>query len=350
MTKHAIPLVLTTSCALIAFFLQGCSQTSKSDALAGVDTVFAEVDTVGELTDCAYPTQMEKVGQHIIVYDMGNPASALVAYDLAGKVEIHFAHKGHATNEVENMTGFRKLDDSHIALYKHGGILTYNVDSLIGKSQKAYSLQQFPQLPYAVQDAGAWGKSFVASVVSDSARFCFVDATGNILSYNECPDGFVDNKRDKVAVTSYAALFRMAPDKQRFCQGTYIGGMLETFAIKDGAIVSTGHCILYKSEYQKFDNGSVSWDKRSTIGFDDIYPAQRNIYTIMNRNKGDVLIEGKENPFGQSITVFDWNARPKQIIHVGLSLMCLCVDEEKQEAYAVHYGNNGIYLLHLSWG
>lgn len=150
-------------------------------------------------------------------------------------------------------------------------------------------------------------------------------------------------------MVNYDTQFRTSGTSARFFAGTYIGGMLETFAVRDGRIERTGSCILYKSKYNRLEDGAVSWDATSTIGFDDISAGERFIYTLLNRNEGKALIEGDENPFARAVCVFDWEARPRKVIDVGVPLMCLCVCEEEAQAYAVHFGADGLYLLRLRW-
>jgi len=344
---RTVPLAVATAIAFM--FFQGCTSNNKNNVLSELDTIYAKVDTISVLSECFYPTRIVKAGQHFVVHDLGNPASALVAYDMEGNLEFHFANKGHATNEVEFTAGFHKIDGNKIAIYKQGGILTFDMDSVDERGHGGYSFRKMPVLPYSVQDASVAAGGFVTSVVSDSVRFCLAESNGNTHTYGKCPEDFVDSEQDRLAVTNYASRLRVSPDGKRFCQGTYIGAMLETFAIEDDAIVPTGTNILYKSEYKKMDNEAVSWDEKTTIGFDDICACEKQIYTILNQNKGQVLIDGGANPFGQSITVFDWNAQPQKVIHVGVPMMCLCVEEQNNEAYAIQFDSSGLYLLHLTW-
>lgn len=347
---------MTTNLAKEAFIavcaalcLTGCAGGGTASSLGDLDTIQAEVDTVAKLNSCIYPVQMAKIGQHLVVLDRGNLSSALVSYGMDGQEELHFANKGRATNEVGDVRSFHKIDESRLAIAKRQGLLVFNMDSLCGGAERTFSFQRIPSFPYVVTDFNALAGGFLAVAFSDSARFCFATAEGATETYNDYPDGFVENARDQQAVVAYNAQFRTSGTGDRFCVGTYIGGLLETFAVADGRIKNIGSRILYQSEYERMADGAVSWNAASTLGFDDICVGERLIYTLLNQNKGKVLMEGGLNPFARAITVFDWEARPLKAIAVGVPLMCLCVCEEDGEAYAIHYGTDGLYLLRLRW-
>lgn len=342
-------IVRGSAVAFVALCLAGCTGRDATNPLDGLDTIQAEVDTVAKSNTCVYPVQMEKIGKHLVVLDKGNQSSALASYDLNGREELHFANKGHTANEVDVVQSFHKMDESRLAIAKRQGLLVFDVDSLCGGGERTSEFRRTPDFPYVVTDFDALAGGFLAVAFSDSARFCFATDRDSVSTYNHYPAGFVDKAEDLRAVVNYNAQFRTSGASARFCVGTYIGGLLETFAVRDGRIENIGSCVLYKSKYNRLEDGAVSWDATSTIGFDDISAGEHFIFTLLNQNEGKALIEGDKNPFARAITVFDWEARPRKIIAVGVPLMCLCACEEDAQAYAIHYGADGLYLLRLRW-
>ncbi len=327
----------------------GSSHISGLEQLAHVDTVYAEVDTISALTECIYPYQMEKVGEHLIIRDLGNPSQLLFSLDLEGNQEKHFANKGRAENEVGEIGRFHRIDSSRISIAKQNGLLIFHIDSICNQSKQSHTFLRFPEVPYIVSNANLTEHGFLMSLTSDSARFCLAGKDGSLHTYNEYPNGFVDEEADVRAVVNYAANYSIDPRSERFCTGTYIGGMLQTFRIENKKIKLIGTNILFKSHYHKLQNGAVSWDEKSKIGFDAIAAKEHQIYTLLNQNEGIVLKNGGPNPFATSITVFDWDARPAKIIEVGLPMMCLCVSDSENEAYAIHYADSDLHLIRIRW-
>ena len=323
-------------------------QSSKADG-AGADTVQATVDTVSVLEQCTYPVQIEKVGNRLLVLDLAAREKVMMSFDLDSRGVTHFAARGHAENEVAEVARFHKIDEHRISIYKPNGLLVFNIASVCAKSSISHEFMGLPSVEHVVKDAIKAKDGFVALVQADSARFCLLSQEKVVSSYNDYPQNFVDKEEDVKPVVNYASRFSAVNDGSRFCMGTYIGGMLQTFSVDDDQIECLGTNVLYKSEYLKMENNAVSWDSESTIGFDDIYPAEGSIYALLNQNKGQVLKDGGPEPFTTSIAVFDWEASLKKVIKVGKMMMCLCVDENKNEAYAVHYGKDGLFLIRIQW-
>ena len=93
---------------------------------------------------------------------------------------------------------------------------------------------------------------------------------------------------------NYAPRYDIDMIKKRFCIGTYIGGILETFKISSSGIEPCGMNKLFKSRYTKFDNGAVSWNDESQIGFDDISAEPDHIYLKSASNLNGNLNCSKE--------------------------------------------------------
>lgn len=137
---------------------------------------------------------------------------------------------------------------------------------------------------------------------------------------------------------------------KRFCSGTYIGGVLETFQILPDGIKLCGVNELFSSSYNMFDNGAVSWDENSRIGFDAISIGSDHIYTLLSGAKGELLKKGGQASFADKITVFNWDATLHSEIFIGHNMLSMCVSEEQKELYAICYRQGAdFYLVHATW-
>lgn len=106
----------------------GCGNHKKSSPKSII--VEASVDTLCSLDKCVYPIQIERVGDHLIILDIGNQTQRLSAYSLDGELVHRFGDVGKAANEVNGISHFFRMDDNTISVHKPGGVLYYRLDSL----------------------------------------------------------------------------------------------------------------------------------------------------------------------------------------------------------------------------
>ena len=181
-------------------------------------------------------------------------------------------------------------------------------------------------------------------------RFSYKYIRCQILIYKSYPDACVDNSNDQQAVFNYAPKYDVDMTENRFCFFLYIGGVLETFKISSSGIEPIGMNKLFQSKYTKFDNGAVSWNEKSLIGFDAISAEPDHIYTLLSGAKGNRLLKGEQDSFTDKITVFNWDATINSEIHIGHNMLSMCVSEERNELYAICYKRGGsFYLIHATW-
>lgn len=339
-TGHYLLLVAT-------IIFNGCGNHKKSSSQSII--VEASVDTVCSLDKCVYPIQIERVGDYLIILDVGNQTQRLSAYSLDGELVHRFGDVGKAANEVNGISHFFRMDDNTISVHKPGGVLYYRLDSL-NESIVKYEYKRFAQTPVSVHDMYADGNGVFCLLNSSNERFSYICNDGQVLVYKSYPDACVDNPNDQQAVFNYAPRYDIDMIKKRFCIGTYIGGILETFKISSSGIEPCGMNKLFKSRYTKFDNGAVSWNDESQIGFDDISAEPDHIYTLLSGAKGKSLLKGEQASFADKITVFNWDATINSEIHIGHNMLSMCVSEERNELYAICYKQGeSFYLIHATW-
>ena len=339
-TGHYMLLVAT-----IVFIACGNHEKSASPDVS----IKASVDTICSLDKCVYPIQIERVGDKLIVLDIGNQTHRLSAYSLDGELIHMFGDVGKAANEVNEVSHFFRMDDNTISVHKHGGILYYRLDS-INESIIKYEYKRFDQAIVSVHDIYADDKGVLCLSNSLDERFSYKYNRGQTLIYKSYPDACVDNSNDQQAVFNYAPKYDVDMTENRFCIGTYIGGVLETFKISSSGIEPIGMNKLFQSKYTKFDNGAVSWNEKSLIGFDAISAEPDHIYTLLSGAKGNRLLKGEQDSFTDKITVFNWDATINSEIHIGHNMLSMCVSEERNELYAICYKRGGsFYLIHATW-
>lgn len=333
---------------IAAAILIGCS-SKHNKSPHQVITLEASVDTVISLDMCIYPIQIEKVGDYLVILDLGNKTQCLSAYSLDGELIQRFGNAGHAANEVNEVSHFFKMDEHRISVNKPGGILYFDLDSFDG-SNCQYEYKHIKTSPVSVHSIYADSLGVLCLSNSKEERFSYTNEEGSTFVYNSYPTEFIDQPNDQQAVFNYAPKFGVDMKKKRFCVGTYIGGILETFQISSSGIESLGKNELFRSKYKKFENGAVSWNEKSQIGFDAISIGDEHIYTLLSGAKGDCLLKGEQASFADKITVFNWDATLHSEIYVGHNMLSLCVSEERKEIYAICYKQGeSFYLIHATW-
>lgn len=94
-------LMLSCFAAVVA----GCNRNEpKSQAYA----IGVSVETVASLDECVYPVQIEKVGDYLVVLDVGNKSQCLAAFSLGGELVQRFGDAGRAENEVGEVSHFSR--------------------------------------------------------------------------------------------------------------------------------------------------------------------------------------------------------------------------------------------------
>lgn len=301
------------------------------------------------MDECVYPIQIEKVGEYLVVLDIGNNSQRLSVYTLSGKLIQRFGNLGHAENEIGNIGHFFKLNEHQISVHKPNGILIYDLDSLEEAGLK-YKFMPIKINSVGIQDVYPDSSGVLCFLNSHEERFSFTDKDGTTFNYNIYPKGFVDNTNDLRAVFNYAPIFGVDMKNKRFCFGTYIGGLLETFQITSNGIESCGENELFKSKYKELENGAVSWSEESLMGFQAISVGEDYIYTLLNGAKGECLMRGELSGNTDKITVFNWTATKNSEIQVGHYMLSMCVSEKEKKAYAICFENgNGFYLICITW-
>ena len=323
-----------------------CNKSNMSTAI--VESIEASVDTVMSLDLCVYPIHIERVGNYLVVLDAGNKNQCLSAYSLDGTLIQQFGDFGKAANEVNEVFHFFKVDDHTISVCKPGGILYFQLDSLEEFRYK-YEYKQMG-FPMGIHDVYADSLGILRFSFSNNERFAYIDRDGDCFIYNSYPTGCVENPDDEMSVFNYKPGIGMDMLNKRFCVGTYIGGVLETFNITAEGIKPNGVNMMFNSEYTKFDNGAVSWNKDSRIGFDAICAGTDHIYALLSGAKGDCLINGEKESFSDKITVFNWDATIDSEIYVGHNMLAVSVSEDRKELYAICYNpGESFYMVHASW-
>lgn len=332
----------------VAAIFVGCNK-KHDKTQSQVVSMKASVDTIVPLDMCAYPIQIEKVGNHLVVLDLGNKTQCLLAYSLDGELIQRFGNVGHAANEVSDVSHFFKMDEHRISVSKPGGVLFFNLDSLDGSNYQ-YEYKRMERTPVSVHDMYVDSLGVLCFLNSTEDRFSYTNEEGHTVAYNDYPEASVDDLNDQQAIFNYAPRFAVDMKNKRFCMGTYIGGIFETFQISSNGIEPLGKNILFKSNYKKFDNGAVSWEKESKIGFDAISTGEKHIYTLLSGAQGDCLLKGDQTSFTDKITVFNWDATLHSEVHVGHNMLSMCVSEEQKEIYAICYKQGeSFYLIRATW-
>lgn len=309
----------------------------------------ASVDTVASLDMCVYPIQIEKMNNCLVILDIGNNIQCLSAYSPEGKLLRRFGNIGKAANEVNEVSHFFRVNDSTISVHKPGGILYYYLNDIYEANCNS-EMERIDENRVSIHDIYADSTGVLCLSNSDEERFSYTDSKGNRISYNSYPSGCVDYPGDEQAVFNYAIKYGVDMDNKRFCVGTYIGGVLETFQISAGGFEPLGVNKLFESKYTKFDNGAVSWNEESRMGFDAICAEKNKIYTLLSGAKGALLKKGEHTSFTDKITVFNWDATIHSEIHIGHNMLSMCVSEERKEIYAICYRQSGnFYLIHATW-
>lgn len=332
----------------MASTLISCSDNKKSDSPIAIFE--ASVDKVRSMETCIYPVQIERIGDYLVILDLGNKSQCLAAYSLEGDLIYRFGNKGNAEDEVNEVSHFFKIDDNKLSVRKPGGILYYDLSDLTD-SICNHAYIDVKGLPISVHDICADSSGIISLSNSDDERFSYTDInSGETFTYNTYPAEFVGETDFQQAVFNYAPKFCVDMKEKRFCIGTYIGGILETFAITSEGIEPSGINRMFSSKFTKFDNGAVSWNKDSCIGFYNISADGDHIYTLLSRASGEHLINGDEDSFTDKISVFDWEANLHSEIIIGHNMISMCVSEARKEIYAICFKQSeGFYLIHASW-
>ena len=166
-------------------------------------------------------------------------------------------------------------------------------------------------------------------------RFMVADNSIKVICKDYPPMLPEEKKEDVAAVHTYNSDMLVSPNKSRWVQTSYIGGILEIFEYDGGKIKNIGTNPIYKPVYMG-EKQDVSWEDKTIIGFDDMVVTDRYIYTLLNGAMGKQLKSNPPvNPFTNKITVFDWNGNIKKIINTDCMLLAIDVDEREDVCYGI---------------
>ena len=169
---------------------------------------------------------------------------------------------------------------------------------------------------------------------SDTRRLELRDTAGDLISaYDKFPAIDEEWKRDMMYINDYVAV---SPDEEKFAVVTSLGGILETFSIKDGELknIATKYFVEPDFSMTKSKVGevySVSYDYDNLVkSFGDLYVTNDAVYAVYGGDRMFTSRTGSDN-----IAVFDWKGNPQKLIRTDYRIVTFFLDEEENTVYAV---------------
>lgn len=168
-----------------------------------------------------------------------------------------------------------------------------------------------------------------------NTRFALYNDSGQYINeYLDYPKlgNNIDKETHDLAFRHFS-LTEPKPDLSKFVSLTFLGGTLEIFDIKDGAINKVVEKTYLDANLKNSKNVLEIITDETNMGFYGVYVTNDNIYaSYSGLNHKDYR---KNNILFDYITVFDWNGEIKKIYKVEGGLLDLAVDEALNKIYIV---------------
>lgn len=223
-----------------------------------------------------------------------------------------------------------------ISLYSAPYYIEYNIREFLNKKTDYCSKTNCSKLvSHSAKNARKLGNGYLFEGFTSDMRFMVADNSIKVICKDYPPMLPEEKKEDVAAVHTYNSDMLVSPNKSRWVQTSYIGGILEIFEYDGGKIKNIGTNPIYKPVYMG-EKQDVSWEDKTIIGFDDMVVTDKYIYTLLNGAMGKQLKSNPPvNPFTNKITVFDWNGNIKKIINTDCMLLAIDVDEREDVCYGI---------------
>ena len=177
--------------------------------------------------------------------------------------------------------------------------------------------------------------SYLQRDTSKVMRLEMRDRYGNILSaYNEFP--VIDNDRKRFMMYTNE-IIAVSPDEEKMAIASSLGGILETFSLKNGEIRNKATKYFIEPDFS-IEGNRYNYDNLLDC-FSDLYAEDDVIYAAYG---GEVRMSENRNrpPEEQSlsyrnIAVFDWEGRALKKIRTDYRIERLCLDKGENTIYAV---------------
>lgn len=338
---YMIPALLLADCSRTPSTRFDSGQLEKSP-LKNVSSVL-----IKENIEFTYPIKIAQYDSIFVVQDMMNKGYVYILNSKGEKVDC-LVKKGNGNTEIGNAPSRFSIDKEKgvVSLYSAPYYVEYNVNNFVrNKTDYCNKTNCSELISYPIQNAKKLTNSYLLEGFTDEIRFAVVDH-GVRSIYTDYPSVLPENKKEDIAaVLAYNSSLAVAPDKSRWVQASYIGGILEIFGYDGHGIKSVGVNPIYEPVY-KGKGQDVSWNEETVIGFDDVVATDKHIYTLLNGAKGKQLKSiPPVNPFTNQITVFDWNGDVKEVIHTNCMMMAIDIDEKENVCYAISFNMDHGYDL-----
>jgi len=353
---------ISLSWFFLVLLLCSCSRQSK---VFFDDQVLVEVEMVEKVSklikkdiDCIYPIKMARMDSLFIIQDLVG-SNIVNVFNEQGEFLSCLIKKGPGPDEVSNVTAEFCLDRSKgiVSVYDRPYLKDYNVYKFMDGEKNFCVRVNYSSFneKYPIKNAFRMNGSVLLVGFTKNMRYAVVRDDSITDVYKDYPLIIDVEQRDELipAIISYSPCFGVAPDGESWVQGTYIGGVLESFKISNGMISAESKSFIYPPYYEANVSKAgvdVSWGNETTIGFEDIVITSDYIYTLLNGIKGENLKNIPPiSPFTDKITVFDKQGNVAKIIKTDCMIMTFDIDEKENKCYAVVYnGAEGFDLREIS--
>lgn len=302
-----------------------------SDELFGLNAISDITVRGSKIIVCSVSLEDGKI-MHL--YDKGNvgPPMHILNYG-RGPKELLFA----SNISFSHVTGTMTFSDNLAAKQ-----VNVNVDVLAERGLDAVDEVQWQVPRWNVHNLKlekgnllTYNIGYLQRDTSKVMRLEMRDRYGNILSaYNEFP--VIDNDRKRFMMYTNE-IIAVSPDEEKMAIASSLGGILETFSLKNGEIRNKATKYFIEPDFS-IEGNRYNYDNLLDC-FSDLYAEDDVIYAAYG---GEVRMSENRNrpPEEQSlsyrnIAVFDWEGRALKKIRTDYRIERLCLDKGENTIYAV---------------
>lgn len=174
-----------------------------------------------------------------------------------------------------------------------------------------------------------------------NGRFAMYDSTGKLIKeVGEIPPGKMKNIPVPVHLVAFQGKIRKTPDATKIIISSRFTDMIEVY-LSDGSLLKRFFGPIEKLPIYETvkvgDNPVMSLDdKKSILGYIDIYVTNRDIYVLYS---GRTRTEyGQKAPYGNTIHIFDFDGNLLKVYKTDEDLFAISVDEKDSVLYGIqHY-------------
>lgn len=323
-------------------------QYSGDPAFADTESLSAEIINASFLFD--FPRQILHKDTLLIIRDVNavidGDACHFHIFSNKGSHLGSFGRRGRGPGELLESTTLTLAEDGWVYAYDplSQKIIGYNLNMLspIGQYEfKEFDLQDVlaglsePQAYTRITDIlHIPEQQYLVIGNNDKLRFGIYAENARVKSiWNEYPRLTERGTPAEFwSVFSSSGKARLSPDGTKLACGTYIGAVLECFFIDSLQMSQSGIRKIYQPRYDIFPGVSpvqITRNDQTVIGFEDIYPTNRYIYTLLSG------CSQQDYRYPNRIAVFDWSGNPVRSYQTDRQLCKLAVDEEHGVIYAL---------------